>query len=238
MRIVERPSPNHGPRPGDGRVDILVIHYTGMRDAASALERLCDTAAQVSAHYLIERDGTVHHMVDERHRAWHAGQSWWQGETDVNGRSIGIELENPGHEWGYLPYPPAQMDALAGLSRGILDRHPIPPDRVVGHSDVAPRRKVDPGELFDWRGLAAAGVGIWPRALDAPVAGAPPISAEEGLARLAAFGYETVEPAATVVAFQRRFRPARLDGRLDAETLWRVHRLIPQLCGRDSQGKD
>lgn len=225
MRTIERPSPNHGPRPADGRVDMLVIHYTGMRSAAEALDRLCDPEAEVSAHYLIERDGTVHRMVDESRRAWHAGRAWWQGETDVNGRSIGIELENPGHEWGYLPFPDAQMAALVVLCRGILARHPIPPGRIVGHSDVAPRRKLDPGELFDWKGLAAAGIGLWPEGLDAPVGGPAPISEADAWAALAAFGYETTDPAATVAAFQRRFRPARADGRLDPETRWRIHRL-------------
>ncbi len=232
MRLVRRPSPNHGPRPGDGRVDMLVLHYTGMQDAASALARLCDAAAEVSAHYLVERTGIVHRLVDEDRRAWHAGRSWWQGETDVNGRSIGIELENPGHDWGYLPFPPAQMAALIELGRGIIGRHPIPPDRVVGHSDIAPRRKIDPGELFDWPGLARAGIGIWPEVLEAPVPGPPPIATDEALRRLAAFGYETTDPVATVTAFQRRFRPAKLDGCLDAETLWRIHRLCAGLDGR------
>ncbi|BBK44219.1 N-acetylmuramoyl-L-alanine amidase [Allostella vacuolata] len=223
--IVPSPSPNHGPRPGDGRVDILVVHYTGMRDAAAALDRLRDPASEVSAHYLIERSGLIHRMVAEDRRAWHAGRGWWQGERDVNGRSIGIELENPGHEWGYLPFPDQQMEALAGLARAILARHPIPPDRVVGHSDIAPRRKADPGELFDWRRLARAGIGFWPDGLEAPVPDAAPFPAGEGLARLGAFGYELDDPAATVTAFQRRFRPARPDGHLDVETLWRIARL-------------
>lgn len=220
MRILDRPSPNHGPRAGDGRVDILVLHYTGMPDAAGALALLCDPAAEVSAHYLIERDGTVHRMVAEDRRAWHAGRSWWRGETDVNSRSIGIELENPGHDWGYLPFPEPQMAALETLAAGILARHPIPPERVLGHSDVAPRRKIDPGERFDWRRLARAGIGHWPDALDRTDGPVP--DAEAALRLLGRIGYELDDPGATAAAFQRRWRPARVDGLLDAETRRRI----------------
>lgn len=219
-RPRDRPSPNHGPRPGDGRVDILVIHYTGMRDAAAALDRLCDPAAEVSAHYLVERDGTVHRLVAEDRRAWHAGRAWWQGETDVNGRSIGIELENPGHEWGYQPFPEAQMAALEELARGILARHPIPNHRVVGHSDIAPRRKIDPGERFDWPRLARTGIGRWPPQLDAGRGNVP--EADLALRLLGRIGYELDDPAASVAAFQRHWRPARIDGRLDRETRRRI----------------
>lgn len=218
--VRPRPSPNHGPRPGDGRIDMLVLHYTGMADAAQALDRLCDPAAEVSAHYLVERDGTIHGLVAEDRRAWHAGRAWWQGETDVNGRSIGIEIENPGHEWGYLPFPEAQMAALEALASDILARHPIPPGRVVGHSDVAPRRKLDPGERFDWRRLAAAGIGRWPAALDAGGGRLP--DAADALRLLARIGYDLDDPAATVAAFQRHWHPARVDGGLDAETRRRI----------------
>ena len=148
-----RPSPNFGPRAPDKPIDILLIHYTGMESAEAALDRLCDPAAQVSAHYLIEEDGTIWSLVDEQHRAWHAGIAYWAGETDINSRSIGIELVNPGHELGYRPFPMPQMEALAGLAREILARHTIPNHRVLGHSDVAPERKCDPGELFDWAWL-------------------------------------------------------------------------------------
>src|SRR5262249_42163258 len=143
-------------------IDMLVLHYTGMQSAAAAIDRLCDPAAKVSAHYLIEEDGTAWRLVDETRRAFHAGVSFWQGTTDVNSASIGIELVNPGHEWGYRPFPDAQMQTLETLAQEILRRHAIPPDRVVGHSDVAPARKQDPGELFDWRRLADAGIGLWP----------------------------------------------------------------------------
>ena len=159
---LSHPSPNHGPRPEGVPIDILLVHYTGMPTGAEALERLCDGQAQVSAHYLVEEDGTVFSLVPEDRRAWHAGAGYWQGERDINSRSVGVELVNPGHEWGYRPFPDAQMAAFAALARGIMDRHGILPHRVLAHSDVAPSRKEDPGELFDWRGLAAQGVGFWP----------------------------------------------------------------------------
>ena len=159
---IERPSPNHDARPAGKPIDILLLHYTGMRDAEAALRRLTDPAAKVSSHYLIDEDGATYRLVDEGRRAWHAGVSYWGGERDINGVSIGIELVNPGHEFGYRPFPQPQMEALVELGRAILARHPIPPARVLGHSDVAPTRKTDPGELFDWRALAEAGIGLWP----------------------------------------------------------------------------
>ena len=209
--MIERPSPNFDERPPDTPVDMLVFHYTGMPSGEAALERLCDADARVSAHYAIDEEGTVWRLVEDAQRAWHAGQSFWRGRPDVNTRSVGIELVNPGHEFGYRPFPEAQVAALEALARDILERHPIPPRNVVGHSDVAPRRKTDPGELFDWPRLAAAGIGLWPRAHG------------EGEGNVAAmlgeFGYETADLAATVRAFQRRFRPARIDGVADGETV-------------------
>jgi N-acetylmuramoyl-L-alanine amidase len=161
LSVVERASPNHGER--RRRIDMLVLHYTGMQSADAAIERLCDQEARVSAHYVVAEDGTVWRLVPETARAFHAGISCWQGEMDLNHASIGVEIVNPGHEWGYRPFPRAQMTAVAALCREILARHPIPPDRIVGHSDIAPERKADPGELFDWPGLAAAGIGLWPQ---------------------------------------------------------------------------
>src|SRR5262249_6695143 len=149
-------------RPVAGRIDMLVLHYTGMRTGEAALERLCDPVAKVSSHYLVEEDGTTWRLVPEEKRAWHAGVSFWAGERDINDFSIGIELVNPGHEFGYRPFPEAQMQALEALARDIVDRHAIRPHRVVGHSDVAPTRKTDPGELFDWARLARKGIGLWP----------------------------------------------------------------------------
>jgi N-acetylmuramoyl-L-alanine amidase len=219
MRIVERPSPNHGARRADAPIDLLLLHYTGMHDAASALDRLCDPASEVGCHWLIDEDGTIYRMIDEGRRAWHAGRAFWAGERDINSRAIGIELVNPGHEWGYRPFPSAQMAALRDLAHGILARHPIAPPRVLGHSDVAPTRKQDPGELFDWAWLAGQGIGLWPDWTRAPALAVSPGAA------LAAIGYE-VEPDGPspeiIAAFQRHFRPARVDGALDAETEARI----------------
>jgi N-acetylmuramoyl-L-alanine amidase len=220
----ERPSPNHGPRPAGTPIDMLVLHYTGMKSAAEALERLCDAQAKVSSHYVIEEDGTVWRLVEEHRRAWHAGVSCWRGQRDVNSRSIGIEICNPGHEWGYRAFPRAQMQAVAGLSHAILARHPIPPRNVVGHSDIAPARKQDPGELFDWRGLAQQGIGRWP--LESGAAAA----ADQAAALLARYGYDPdADPALVVAAFQRHFRPSAVTGRLDEETLEVLGRLTGSL---------
>ncbi|MBF0392751.1 MAG: N-acetylmuramoyl-L-alanine amidase [Alphaproteobacteria bacterium] len=215
MRIIERPSPNHEPRAAGQPVDMLVLHYTGMRTAEDALARLCDPLAKVSAHWVIDEAGTVWRLVPEDRRAWHAGLARWRDATDVNGRSIGIELVNPGHEWGYRPFPEPQMAALIELARGILARHPIPPANVVGHSDVAPTRKQDPGELFDWPRLARQGVGRW------PVAPAPfrPLSGDQARDLLAGLGWDVTDMPAALTAFQRHFRPARVDGALDEETM-------------------
>ncbi|HXP31029.1 MAG TPA: N-acetylmuramoyl-L-alanine amidase [Stellaceae bacterium] len=232
MPLRERPSPNHGPRAGG--VDMLVLHYTGMPSAAEALERLCSAEAQVSAHYLIEEDGTVWRLVPEERRAWHAGQSWWRGSEEVNDVSIGIELVNPGHEFGYRAFPEAQMAALEELCRGILARHPIPARNVVGHSDVAPLRKQDPGELFDWARLARAGIGLWPELAEGR---APPEDVASLQRLLAAIGYRVPQSGAfddetrlVVTAFQRHFRPACCDGVLDAATRQRIAALAA-LCG-------
>ena len=215
---VERPSPNFDTRPagtgGETTVDMLVFHYTGMKDAEAALACLCDPAAKVSAHYVIDEAGTVFALVDEECRAWHAGVSSWRGRGDVNGHSLGIELVNPGHEFGYRAFADAQMMALEDLARDILARHAIPPRNVVGHSDVAPRRKRDPGELFDWTRLAAGGIGLWPGAPEPREAAGTQVSA-----LLAAFGYETDDLEATLRAFQSRFRQARVNGAADAETV-------------------
>ena len=215
--MIDRPSPNHGERPGGVAIDLVVLHYTGMATAEAALARLCDPAARVSAHYLIDEDGEVFRLVGEERRAWHAGVSCWAGDGDVNGRSIGVELANPGHEFGYRPFPGPQLRALESLLGDILERRRIDPARVLGHSDVAPLRKRDPGELFPWRRLAAKGLAWWPAE---PFGTADP---DEGRARaaLARFGYGYGEDsfAAVLTAFQRRFRPSLCDGVLDGETM-------------------
>jgi N-acetylmuramoyl-L-alanine amidase len=215
MQCVAAPSPNFDARPRDTPVDILVLHYTGMESAAAAIDRLCDPQAQVSAHYTVDEDGTVYAHVPEESRAWHAGISWWAGARDINARSIGIEIVNPGHEFGYRSFPDSQIAAVIGLAEDIFARHPIPPERVLGHSDVAPARKADPGELFPWGALALEGIGLWPQTrkhrLSVPFA--------DGLR---AFGYgispDVDVPDATVIAaFQRHWRPRLIDGVADAE---------------------
>jgi N-acetylmuramoyl-L-alanine amidase len=215
--IRPAPSPNHDERPAGTPIDTLVLHYTGMPTGAAALARLRDPAARVSAHYLVEEDGAVFALVPEDRRAWHAGVSHWRGADGLNGRSIGIEIVNPGHEWGYRDFPALQMAAVCDLCLEVLARHPIPARNVVAHSDIAPDRKQDPGELFDWEGLAANGVGLWTKAVMPP----PPPAAAPGL--LGAIGYRTDLPLAVLLAaFQRRWRPAQVDGAADAGTLARL----------------
>ncbi len=222
--VIESPSPNFDARPEGQAIDILLLHYTGMVSATAALARLCDVTAKVSAHYCIDEDGTLYRLVPEAKRAWHAGAASWAGADDINARSIGIELVNPGHEFGYRAFPDAQMAALIELAGEILTRHPIPPSRVLGHSDVAPTRKEDPGELFDWAGLAAAGIGLWPSAAEPR----EPPDAAEAKRQLAAFGYGYLDddPAAVITAFQRHFRPENLTGEVDAETAGRLSALL------------
>jgi N-acetylmuramoyl-L-alanine amidase len=231
LDIRERLSPNHGDRgepPHMRPINMLVLHYTGMQSAAAALDRLCDSEAKVSSHYLVEEDGAVWRLVSETRRAFHAGVSCWLGEHDLNYVSIGIEIVNPGHEWGYRSFPEAQMAAVELLCRDIVARHRIPPYRIVGHSDIAPDRKSDPGELFDWQRLAHAGIGLWPR--PAPDAerrrgrGVGLVHRTAALADLARIGYcvSNATQQVALAAFQRRFRPQRWDGLLDAETSQRL----------------
>ncbi|MEE8350901.1 MAG: N-acetylmuramoyl-L-alanine amidase [Rhodospirillales bacterium] len=200
---------------------MLVMHYTGMKTAQAALERLCDLTAKVSAHYVIDEDGTVISLVDESKRAWHAGVAYWRGETDINARSIGIELVNPGHEFGYRDFTDFQMAALETLALDILSRHPIPARNVVGHSDVAPARKTDPGERFDWRRLAAAGIGLWPQEEQGDVEKVPEM--------LATFGYDPGDPDEALIAFQRHFCPESLGNPADGALAGRLGALL-DLC--------
>lgn len=237
VTVLEHPSPNHEPRPDRAAIDTLVLHYTGMKTAEAALERLCDPRAKVSAHYMIDEAGQIYALVPEGMRAWHAGEACWQGARDLNDRSIGVELVNPGHEFGYRPFPEAQMVALEALLREILARHPIAPARVLGHSDIAPDRKTDPGELFDWQRLARAGIGLWPGQTEA----GPPADISEIQAMLGRFGYALppsgIADAATkrvLEAFQRHFRPTRIDGEADQETLARLCALLDQSLDRPS----
>lgn len=228
LAVIDTPSPNFGDRKGMP-VNILVLHYTGMESGALALERLRDPAAQVSAHYLIEEDGRIFRLVAEDKRAHHAGESCWRHWRDVNSASIGIEIVNGGHDFGLPPYPEVQMAALEALCLDIMRRQPIPPRNVVGHSDIAPWRKDDPGEHFSWRRLEQAGIAV----------ATPPIDRLEGPGlewgdeseevgalqhALASYGYccprtcvFDTRTTATLVAFQRRFRPQLVDGAADAQ---------------------
>lgn len=209
--MIDRASPNWDERALP--IGMIVLHYTGMASAAAALDRLADPAAKVSAHYVVAEDGVVVRMVAEERRAWHAGRAWWRGVADVNSASIGIEIVNPGHEFGYRPFPEPQMAAVAALVGDIVGRRGIAPSLVVGHSDVAPARKDDPGELFDWPRLARAGL-----AEAVPPARTDPGWSDAGfVAALGRYGYDVAVPAAAVVAFQRRFRPADIGGAVDGE---------------------
>ncbi len=206
IAMVDTPSQNFDER---GRaIDMIVLHYTGMQTGAEAIARLCDPAAKVSAHYVIEEDGVIHALVPESKRAFHAGVGAWKGETDINARSVGIEIVNPGHEWGYREFPKKQTEMMLALVADIAGRHSIGRTRVLGHSDVAPQRKEDPGELFPWKLLAKDGLAI------GPYEGGPDegVSYEEALSHLRAIGYDAPDKAhaAAVVAFQRRFCPKAL----------------------------
>ena len=205
-------SPNHNPRKLP--VSMVVLHYTGMESATAALERMCDPQAEVSAHYMIDEDGTVCRLIDEARRAWHAGRSYWRGITDVNSASIGIELVNPGHEFGYRPFTDAQMEALLPWLAEIIQRHDIPRANVVGHSDIAPDRKQDPGELFDWEALSARRL-----ALPTPDLSLGNLFPNDGafFLGLERFGYDISDQQAAVTAFQRRWRPRKIDGAIDNE---------------------
>lgn len=201
--ILTHPSPNFGDRRGR-RVEFVVLHYTAMPSCAEALARLCDPVAEVSAHYLIDADGTVLSLVDESARAWHAGAGEWCGVGDMNSRSIGIELANPGTH----PFAAAQITALEHLLAGILDRHTLPPQAVIAHSDMAPDRKADPGPRFDWRRLALQGLSVWPE----------PAIPGDFTADLHAFGYPAAAPDTLLKGFRLRFRPwaqGPLQGPLD-----------------------
>ena len=232
------PSPNHGERRNGARPDMLILHYTGMTNAAEALARLCSPASEVSAHYLIFEDGRILQMVAEARRAWHAGVSFWAGERDINSCSIGIEIANPGHDFGYPDFPESQIAAVIALARDILGRHAIAADRVIAHSDIAPSRKQDPGEKFPWRRLHEAGVGLWvePALPDDTLGTAFGDAGPQVLllqAALALYGYGVTQTGtydeltrAVVMAFQRHFRPTRVDGRADASTITTLRDLL------------
>jgi N-acetylmuramoyl-L-alanine amidase len=210
--IIDCPSPNFDER--DQPVSIVVLHYTGMTDAASAIERLRDPEARVSCHYLIAENGQVMRMVPEDKRAWHAGRSYWRGLHNVNAASVGIEIVNPGHGLGYRPFTAQQMDSLLPLLADLVRRHQVPRANIVGHSDIAPARKQDPGELFDWGLLARHGLAVARPIRDL----VDPHWTDGGfLLALERYGYDVREAEAAVTAFQRRFRPELVDGEIDGE---------------------
>ena len=212
LPITDLPSPNHDER--GSPVSMIVLHYTGMESAEAAVARLRDPEAKVSAHYVVHEDGGVCRLVEEGRRAWHAGASHWRGVTDVNSASIGIEMVNPGHDFGYRDFPSLQVDALIRLVADVKDRHAITRGNVVGHSDIAPTRKRDPGELFPWARLARLRL-----ALPRPTRNLmdPNWTGAGFLLALERFGYDVTDPMAATMAFQRRFRPELIDGEVDAE---------------------
>ena len=212
MNIIETPSPNFDDRTLP--ITMIVLHYTGMQDAESAIQRLTDPEAKVSAHYLVAEDGTILRMVDEAKRAWHAGRAHWRGITDVNSASVGIEIVNPGHEHGYRNFPEAQMSSVIPLVAEIKARHGITRGNVVGHSDVAPARKQDPGELFNWHALARLRLALPRPTRNLVDPGWPDAGFMLALER---FGYDVEDRVAAVTAFQRRFRPEMIDGEIDGE---------------------
>ena len=235
MSPIAAPSPNFDARTAPP--DMIVLHYTGMPTGDAALAKMCDPAAKVAAHYMVEEDGRVFALVDEARRAWHAGVSFWQGHRDINAISVGVEIVNPGHEFGYRPFPDAQIDAVIDLVADIRTRWDIPDERILGHSDVAPSRKEDPGELFPWRRLAEAGHGIWTE--PAPAPGMALVSGDEGpgvfalQAGLTKLGYDCITSgtydaatATIVTAFQRHWVQNRFDGAADGATRARLMALL------------
>lgn len=211
-------SPNFNERPSFRKLDLIIIHYTGMATAQAALARLCEPNTKVSAHYLIERNGQLYQLVDEKKRAWHAGVSFWQGETDINGISLGIELDNGGHDFGLPAYPEIQIKALLSLLNELVQKYHIPKNRIIGHSDIAPTRKMDPGEHFPWRILHNHGFGLWP---ESSPASPQPQSIHEVQKTLAVIGYDcpltgTLDPqtVAIIKAFQQHFTPQEITGTL------------------------
>jgi N-acetylmuramoyl-L-alanine amidase len=224
---ISHPSPNFEARRLVAAPSLVVLHYTGMVDGPLALKRLCDAESKVSAHYLVEEDGRIFALVNEGLRAWHAGVSFWRGITDINSHSIGIEIVNPGHEFGYRAFPSAQIQAVTELCKDIARRYALPAEAFLAHSDIAPLRKQDPGELFDWEMLAKEKIGAWPTPLAEEQRFMKEEEAQELLAR---YGYAPVknrdELKTTITAFQRRFDPKNVSGDLLGATPARLRALV------------
>lgn len=239
-----RPSPNCGERRNGRKPDMLILHYTGMATAQAALDWLCAEESQVSSHYFVDEAGLITQMVPEAARAWHAGESNWKGETDNNSASIGIEIAHVGHLEDATPdFPDVQIEAVIALCKDIVERNGIAAERVLAHSDIAPMRKQDPGEMFPWNRLYREGIGHWVEPL--PVGGGrffqegdsgQPVEALQTMLALYGYGLEvdgvySAQTAAVVRAFQRHFRPARVDGIADASTIGTLHKLLSELPG-------
>src|ERR1700739_2902964 len=242
-----RPSPNHGERVQDAKPDMIVLHYTGMANPRAALEKLCSTGTEVSTHYMVMEDGHIIQCVPEARRAWHAGAAAWDGESDINSCSIGIEIANPGHDHGYPDFPKRQIAGVTTLCRSILTRYRIPPHRVLGHSDVAPTRKKDPGEKFPWRRLHESGIGLWVRPAPITRGGPVMVLGENDPAildmqhLLSKYGYAVPTSGHfdgttrdVVAAFQRHFRQAQVDGVADRSTIATIKALV---AAREAQGR-
>ena len=240
-----RESPNHGERRSDSKPDMILLHYTGMANAEEAVAKLCTQGTEVSAHYVVMEDGYVIQCVAEARRAWHAGAAMWEGESDINSRSIGIEIANPGHDRGYPDFPRRQIAAVTALCRSIFTRHRIPAWRVLGHSDVAPTRKQDPGEKFPWRLLFDSGIGLWVNPAPITEGGTVFVLGESDTAiretqeLLGRYGYDIVVSGSydlatrdVIAAFQRHFRPARVDGVADASTIATLKALLAARAAR------
>ena len=224
--IIWQPSPNHDARREP--VSMIVLHYTGMPTGEEALDRMCDPDAKVSAHYCVEEDGRLFQLVHEERRAWHAGRSRWRGQDDINSRSIGIEIVNPGHEWGYRPFPEAQMRRVVRLVNELCRSYEVHPRDVVGHSDIAPARKEDPGELFDWALMAKLGLAM---ARPTRHLTDPGWTDAAFMLALERYGYDVGDGRAAITAFQRRFRPEHIDGEIDGECRAILMRLLLDLNG-------
>jgi N-acetylmuramoyl-L-alanine amidase len=240
-KAIVQPSPNHGERAGGRKPDMILLHYTGMPTPEGALEWLCRVESQVSCHYFVHENGDIVQLVPEQRRAWHAGKSVWHGDSDINSLSIGIEIANAGHPGGLPDYPKVQIEAVIELCRDCGERWSIPSERVLGHSDVAPRRKLDPGENFPWDDLYQAGIGHW--VAPTPITGGrffqrgdqgQPVEALQSMLSLYGYGTEITgefsdKMAGELEAFQRHFRPERVDGIADFSTIDTLHRLLATL---------
>ena len=220
-------SPNFNNRPDGIAIDTLIFHYTGMISANEALKRMCSPQAKVSAHYMIDEHGQIFQLVPEEKRAWHAGLAYWRGKKNINDRSIGIELENPGHDINYKPFPEKQILSLIQLAKEIIQRYHIPARNIVGHSDVAPTRKKDPGELFNWSLLASNGIGLWPEIKAINNNDTGNLSDFENNLKL--YGYDTSNLVASTIAFQRHFLPNDCSGKIDLQTFLILKKLIELL---------